>query len=107
MSYSGVNIIEVIVSPKSNKRFRVVFEDGDKIGKVDFGSPVATTFVDGADIQKRDNYRKRHLGNKTEKYRIENLIPSPALFAYYIHWGDSQNLTTNIINLQKALRKKG
>jgi hypothetical protein len=107
MSWSGVNIIELINSPKSNKRFRIVFEDGDKIGKVDFGSPVATTFIDGADIQKRDNYRKRHLANKTEKHRIENLIPSPALFAYYILWGDSQDMTENIIQLQKALRKKG
>ncbi|QIG59358.1 hypothetical protein [Dishui Lake virophage 2] len=106
MSWSGVNIIELINSPKSNKRFRIVFEEDDEIKTVDFGSPVATTFIDGAPIEKRDNYRKRHLANKTEKHRIENLIPSPALFAYWILWGDSQDIIENIIQLQKALRKK-
>ena len=75
-------------------------DDGKKIY---FGQPNAYTYIDGANDIIRDNYRKRHYANKTEKYRIDNLIPSPALFSWYIIWGDSHNIKKNIKQLQSLM----
>jgi hypothetical protein len=72
-----------------------------KVKHTDFGAENGHTFLDHHDLKKRENYRKRHLANKTEKERIENYIPSPATFSYYLLWGDSDDLLENIIQLQK------
>jgi hypothetical protein len=64
------------------------------------------TYIDHQDPKKRENYRKRHLGNKIERNRIEKLIPSPALFSYKLLWGDSPDLLENIIDLQKEWNAK-
>jgi hypothetical protein len=98
-------IIEVINSPKESKRFRIVYTDGTDDYYTDFGLRNGSTYLDHEDIKKRENYRKRHLGNKTERHRIENLIPSPALFSYRLLWGDSTDLLDNIIQLQKDWNK--
>jgi hypothetical protein len=95
-------IIKIIDSPLKNKRFRVFL---DNYKHFDFGLKNGSTFIDHFDKQKRLNYRKRHYGNKKEKYLIDNLIPSPALFSYYLLWGDSNNLFENIDELNKLLNK--
>jgi hypothetical protein len=95
-------IVKIIDSPIKNKRFRV-FLNNNKY--YDFGLKNGNTFIDHFDKQKRLNYRKRHYGNKKEKYLIDNLIPSPALFSYYLLWGDSNNLFENIDELNKLLNK--
>lgn len=96
-------------SPLPNKRFRVWMENGEHF---DFGykNPesykVAQTFIDGASIKKRDAYRARHLGNRVERYRIQHLLPSPALFSYYLLWGASQNLRDNFDDLNELFYNK-
>ena len=92
--------MELYLSDKPTKRYVVVF--GDK--KYYFGSPTGFTYTDGATIKQLLNYRKRHLANPTEKYRIDNLIRSPALFSYYILWGDSRDINTNLKKLNKLMR---
>jgi hypothetical protein len=92
--------MEIFPSDKPNKRFVAILENGKKIY---FGQPNAHTYIDGADETVRANYRKRHLANKTEKKRIDNLIPSAALFSYYLNWGDSRSLKKNAKSLTQRL----
>ena len=74
--------------------------------KYDFGYHTGTTYIDGRSIVERNNYRARHLANATEKTLITNLVPSPALFAYYLLWGDTTNLEKNARHLNNLWAKK-
>jgi len=91
-----MEIIEVVEQEGKPKRFMLIISEYGKLKKYQFGQPNGKTFIDGATLQVRDNYRKRHLANKTEYYRITNLIPSASLFSYYILWGDTQDIVKNI-----------
>ena len=94
-------IVKIEKSPRKNKRFRVYLENNDYY---DFGLLGASTYIEHHDKIKRENYRKRHLGNDRENYLIKNLIPSPSLFSYYLLWGDSTNIDENIKTLNKRLK---
>ena len=99
-----MEILDVEEQQGKPKRFKLIMSEHGKIKKYQFGQPNGTTYIDGATNQVRDNYRKRHLANKTEYHRISNLIPSPALFSYYILWGNSQDIIKNIHALNRELR---
>jgi hypothetical protein len=92
--------MELYLSDKPTKRYVVVF--GDK--KYYFGSPTGSTYIDHGDKLKRENYRKRHYANPTEKYRIDNLIHSPSLFSMYLLWGDSRDIFKNLNTLNKLMK---
>jgi len=94
-------IESITESPLKNKRFRVVINNK----KFDFGLDTGSTYIDHHDIKKRENYRKRHLGNVREKYLIEHFLPSPALLSYYLLWGESTDLGENIIQLNRKLKE--
>ena len=94
-------IVKIENSPRKNKRFRVYLENDEHY---DFGLDNGKTYVDHNDKIKRENYRKRHMANNTEKHLIQNFIPSPALFSYYILWGDSTSVNENIEKLNKRLK---
>ena len=94
-------IVKIENSPRKNKRFRVYLENDEHY---DFGLDNGKTYVDHKEKIKRENYRKRHMANNTEKYLIQNFIPSPALFSYYILWGDSTSVNENIEKLNKRLK---
>ena len=94
-------IVKIENSPRKNKRFRVYLENNDHY---DFGLDNGKTYVDHKDKIKRENYRKRHMANDIEKHLIQNFIPSPALFSYYILWGDSTSVNENIEKLNKRLK---
>jgi len=94
--------MELHKSDKPTKRFLVIFQDKTYY----FGAPNAYTNIDGADKTVRENYWARHYANSTEKYRINNLIPSASLFAAYILWGDSHDIYKNLNSLNKLLKKK-
>ena len=89
-------IIDYGFSPRKNKRYRVYMNDGKHY---DFGLEGGSTYLEHKDKAKRDNYRRRHYSQ--EKKLIDNLIPSPALFSYYILWGNSSDITENIRALNK------
>jgi hypothetical protein len=95
-------IIKVEKSDRKDKKYKAILDDG-KI--IHFGLDGSNTYTDGASKEKRDNYLKRHLGNKTEKHLIENLIISPALLSAYLLW-NTNNLDENIKILNKMLSKK-
>jgi len=93
-----MKIIQIENSNRKNKRFKVTLDDGQIFH---FGLLGANTYLEHHDNRKRDNYRKRHRGNDTERYLIETLTPSPSLFSYYLLWGDSTDLMRNIDKLNR------
>ena len=96
-----IEILEVINSPRQNKRFRVMINQDGKVKHYDFGLDTGSTYIDHADDAKREAYWKRHLGNPKEEELITHLVPSPALFSAALLWGDSEDITENIVALQK------
>lgn len=96
-------IVKFEKSPLPTKRFRVTMDDGKHY---DFGFVGGSTYIDHKDKTKRDNYRKRHLANPTEKKLNDNLVPSPSLFAMALLWGRYDNVKDNIIYLNELWRKK-
>jgi len=96
-------IIKIEKSPHKHKRYRITMDNNKKY---DFGLDTGYTYIDGETNENRNNYLKRHLGNDIEKRLIENLIPSPSLFAYYILWGKSRNIKKNIDYLNMLFSKK-
>lgn len=96
-----MKIIKLIDSQLKSKRFRVCLDDNTHY---DFGLRTGQTYIDHKDKVKRDNYRRRHINSSKEKPYIINLIPSPALFSYYLLWGDSTSLQQNIKTLNKILK---
>ena len=91
-------IIKLVKSPRKNKRFRVYLENNEYF---DFGLDGGNTYIDHGNKKKRDNYRKRHYAQ--ERKLIDNLIPSPALYSYYILWGDSTDINKNIEKLNRLI----
>jgi hypothetical protein len=95
-------ILSVGKSPRATKRFRAIWTDSSgKERHTDFGQPRGYTYIDGADARTRVNYLKRHMANQLERAKIVKLTPSPALFSMYLLWGASQDLQTNIRELNK------
>ena len=89
-------IIKLVKSPRKNKRFRVYLEN-DKY--YDFGLDTWNTYIDHGNKKKRDNYRKRHYAQ--ERKLIDSLTPTPALYSYYLLWGDSTDINKNIEKLNR------
>ena len=94
-------IVQLQNSHIKNKRYRVILEDGSHY---DFGLKGGQTYIDHHDKKKRENYWKRHLGNKEEEYKILHLIPSPATFSAYLLWGRSTDINENIKNLNNLMK---
>lgn len=97
-------IISIGPSPRQGKRFRVIwqYEHGGKKA-FDFSIPGANTYIDGASEQTRNAYRRRHLANPNERMKIENFIPSPALFSFWITWGETRSISKNIKILNELM----
>jgi hypothetical protein len=100
-------IVEHGKSSKPNKRFYVKLDNGEMF---DYGfrnpetGKTGKTFIDGATVKQRENYWKRHIGNRRERQLIKNLIPSPALFSAFLLWGPSSNFYENIDFLDQLLK---
>jgi hypothetical protein len=100
-------IEEVIPSPVQNKRFRATLVDETgRVHKIDFGQKGASTFIDHGDVRKKEAYWARHMGNKTERHFIENLIPSPSVLSAFLLWGPSQKMDDNIKLLNQLFEVK-
>jgi hypothetical protein len=91
--------MDIFESDKPNKRFVAIYKDK----KYYFGSPTGFTFIDGASVQTRDNYLKRHMANATEKHKIDNFIMSPALLSAYVLW-NTPDIHKNIKILERLLK---
>ena len=100
-----MEIIEIKELHGKRKKYTLIISEYGKLKKYQFGQPNGLTYINGASNQVKDNYWKRHLANKTEYYRISNLIPSPALFSAYILW-NTPNIIKNIEILNKMFKEK-
>lgn len=100
-----IEILDLISSPKPQKRFRIKIKEGDAVKTYDFGYNGGSTYLDHQDTRKREAYWARHCGNKTEKQLIDNLIPSPALFSARLLWGSSTDICDNLVELQRDFNK--
>ena len=96
-----MKIIKLEHSQLKTKRFRVLLDDNTHY---DFGLKTGQTYIDHRDKMKRDNYRKRHYNSSREQPYIINLVPSPALFSYYLLWGESTSINQNIKSLNKIFK---
>lgn len=96
-------IVKIENSNRDNKRFKVTMDDGREFH---FGWKGAKTYLDGVSRKMRENYRARHWANETERRLIQNLISSPALFSWYLIWGSSRDIYTNMKALNKLWREK-
>ena len=96
-----MKILNISDSPLKTKRFRVYLDNNKHY---DFGFKTGQTYIDHKDKTKRRNYQLRHYNSKREQHFISELIPSPALFSYYILWGQSTSVKKNIQILNKLLR---
>lgn len=74
--------------------------------KYDFGLANGSTYIDHGNEAKRLAYLRRHYANATEKTLIDNLVPSPSLFAAYILWGPYRSIKENIENLNNLWERK-
>ncbi len=96
-------ILLTINSPIKNKKYRAYINDGQYI---EFGMKGSSTYLDHKDTYKRENYRKRHLGNKMENHEIKNLILSPSLLSYYLLLEPHTHIDDNIKYLNNLLKPK-
>ena len=96
-----MKIIKLEDSQLKSKRFKVYLDNNEHY---DFGLRTGETYIDHHNKVKRDNYRRRHYNSSREQPYIINLIPSPALFSYYLLWGESTSLQQNVKSLNKILR---
>ena len=65
--------------------------------KYNFGLDTGSTYIDHHDKQIREAYRARHYANDIERKLIDNLIPSPSLFSWYVLWGPYTNIEKTFV----------
>tara|TARA_R110000824_G_scaffold107633_2_gene254056 strand:- start:17 stop:307 length:291 start_codon:yes stop_codon:yes gene_type:complete len=96
--------MRVIIKPSKikNKKYTAIFYDGDKkIKTSQFGDNRYEDYTQHKDKQRRDKYRNRHKKDlNTGDYM------RPGFLSYYILWGDSSSLKTNISNYKKKFNLK-
>ena len=98
-----IKITELIESLLENKKYRAFTNDGKHY---DFGQKGSKTYFDHQNKYLRDNYHKRHLANKKERYLIENRIMSPALLSFYILCGGYTDIDNGIKYLNNILKQQ-
>lgn len=86
--------MEIKVSTNPEKKYMAVFSNPKKT--VHFGQKNAPDYTLTGDKEQRERYRTRH------KKDLETNDPRKAGYlSYYILWGDSTNIETNIRNYKK------
>ena len=86
--------VSLVPATAKGKKWKATFADGSKRKSVSFGAAGMRDFTlidDRAEALKtREAYRARHAGdNLTDPL-------SPGALSWYLLWGDSQNLKTNL-----------
>jgi hypothetical protein len=98
--------MKIIPSKAKNKKWTAIFSkdiDGKRkvIKMTNFGDSRYQDYTQHKDKQRRQNYRSRHAKDlKTGDYM------KPGFLSYYILWGESVALKTNISNYKKKFKLK-
>lgn len=88
-----MTLISVIRSQSPNKKWTAIFDDGKRVS---FGYKGMDDYTITKNKEQRDRYRKRH------KKDLETGDPRrPGYLSYYLLWGDSPDLQTNIANYKR------
>jgi len=92
-----MKLISITPSEKPDKKYVAKFKtDQDRTRSVHFGAKGMDDYTKTKDKEQRDRYRTRH------KKDLQTGDPSRAgLLSYYILWGDSTSLQTNINSYKK------
>ena len=91
-----MKLIKIIKSKNPKKKFDAIFGENGKTKTVSFGSAGMNDYTLTGDKEARERYRKRH------KKDLRTNDPKRAGYlSYYILWGDSKNINTNIKNYKK------
>ena len=96
-----VKLLKIVKSDKPLKKWTAIFKlDNDKEKKVNFGyynkNDLKNDYTLNMDKERRERYRKRHAKD------LKTNDPMRAGYlSYYILWGDSTSLKTNIKNYKK------
>lgn len=91
-----MKLVRVEDSPIDGKKWRAFFRDGDKIKHTDFGASGYEDYTQHHDKERRRLYRERHQKD------LQTGDPTRAGFlSYYILWGDSTDMRTNISSYKK------
>ena len=97
-----IQVLEIQPPHVKNKRFTAILNGGRLFS---FGVERGHTYIDHHDTTKRDNYRKRHFISSRQRPLLEHLTPSPSVLAFYILWGQSTSLETNVEYLNRLWQK--
>ena len=90
-------LLEVQASTTATKKWTAVFSDGTKTRRVSFGAKGMDDYTLKHDKEQRERYRARHAKD------LQRGTPmSPGYLSYYLLWGDSTDLQTNV----RAYRKR-
>ena len=83
-----------------NKKFKAIFFDGQgakkKVKTSQFGDIRYEDYTQHKDKKRRTKYRNRHKGNLAKTDYL-----SPAHLSFYLLWGDSTSLNSNIKKYKK------
>jgi len=84
-----------------NKKLKAIFFDdkGKKIKTTQFGDDRYSDYTQSKDKKQRDRYRMRH-----KKDLAKGNYMSAGYLSYYILWGASTNLNTNIKQYKKKFK---
>ena len=89
-----LKLVSVQPSPSKTKKWRAMFSDGTH---TDFGAKNMESYVEHHDKERRRLYRIRHAKD------LDTKDPKRAGFlAYYILWGDSIRMQTNVASYNKS-----
>ena len=93
-------LIDFRNSKKKGKKYEIILLIDGKKKSIHFGSNVSKTFVEGATLENRNNYFKRHSVNENWNY-----INSCSLSAGIL-WGDSNDIQENLKDYMKEFNIK-
>jgi len=95
-----MKLLKVIPSDRKEKKLMAIFcmckgeSCCDTKKKVHFGASGMDDYTKTKDKEQRERYRARHATGRTAKPDTPNAL------AYWLLWGDSTNLQTNIKNFK-------
>lgn len=92
-----MKLLEIVHSPRPDKKWRAVFvSDTGRHKHTDFGAAGMNDYTITGDKVARESYRQRHAKD------LETGDPTKAGFlSWYILWGDSKNIRTNLSDFKR------
>ena len=94
-----MKLIEVVKSSVDGKKWTAIFDNDGRKKSVSFGARGYEDYTQHHDKVRRDLYRKRHA-----KDLLTHDPTKPGYLSYYLLWGDSTSLSTNISSYKRKFK---